>query len=83
MGARYTSTSQMRRTSMVPLRAPSIAEYLRSDFDRFVEVVALGQAVAADLLLGLSKPEVRNQDLAVASLDGRRVARRAQTRARS
>jgi hypothetical protein len=29
------------------------AEYLRSDFDRFVEVLAVDQAVAADLLLGL------------------------------
>jgi len=59
------------------------AGYLRSDFDRFVEVLAVDQAVAADLLLGLRKRAVRDQDLAVANLDGRRVARRAQTRARS
>jgi hypothetical protein len=39
--------------------------------------------VVADLLLGLRKPAIRNQELAVANLDGRRVARRAQTRARS
>jgi len=30
------------------------AGYLRSDFDRFVEVLAIDQAVAADLLLGFS-----------------------------
>jgi len=51
------------------------AGYLRSDFDRFVEVLAVDQAVAADLLLGLRKP-VRNQDLAVANLNGRSLPRR-------
>jgi hypothetical protein len=65
---------------MVPVRAPG---ELTSDFDRFVEVLAVDQAAAADLLLGPGKPAVGDQDLAVANLDGRRVAGRAQTRARS
>jgi len=56
---------------------------LRSDFDRFVEVLAVDQAVAADLLLGLRKRVVRDQDLAVANLDVVGVARRAQTLALS
>jgi hypothetical protein len=45
----------------------SRAGYLRGDFDRFIEVLAVDQAVAADLLLGLRKPAVRNQNLAVAT----------------
>jgi hypothetical protein len=43
----------------------------------------LHQAVAADLVPGLRKPAVKNQDFVVANLDGRRVACREQTRARS
>jgi hypothetical protein len=34
------------------------AGYLRSDSDRFVEVLAVDQAVAADLLLGLRERTV-------------------------
>jgi hypothetical protein len=41
--------------------------HLRSDFDRFVEVLAVDQAVAADLLLGLRERTVGDQDLAVAN----------------
>jgi hypothetical protein len=51
------------------------------DFDRFVEVLAVDQALSADLLLGLRKRAVRDQDFAVADLDGRRVALQAQARA--
>jgi hypothetical protein len=54
---------------------------LRSDPGRFVEVLVVEQAAAADLLLGPGKPAVEDQDLAVANLDGRRVAPRPQTHA--
>jgi len=53
---------------MVPVRVPGIRE---ANFDRFVEVLAVDQAVA-DLFLGLCRPAAGNQDLAVANLDERR-----------
>jgi hypothetical protein len=40
---------------------------LRSDFDRFVGVLAVDQAVAADLRLDVRKAAVRNLDVAVAN----------------
>jgi hypothetical protein len=56
----------MGRASVVPVRAPG---HLGSDFDHVVEVLAVGQAGAADPLFGLRNPAVRSQDFAVAKLD--------------
>ena len=56
-------------------RAPGI---LRRDLDRLVEVLAVDDEVAADLLLGLGERTVGGERLAVADAHGRGVGGRAQ-----
>ena len=59
--------SQIGLTSIEPCRAPGIFD---RDLDRLVEVLAVDQVEAADLLLGLRERAVGGEDLAVADPHG-------------